>query len=60
MGSPWSPPTWMKDNQDSRGGRLLPEYYDVYSKPIHFNDDNTTIGYVYIPLININMLKNDN
>ena len=32
MGSPWSPPSWMKDNQDSRGGRLLPEYYDVYAR----------------------------
>ncbi|MFM7089732.1 MAG: glycoside hydrolase family 30 protein [Bacteroidota bacterium] len=32
MGSPWSPPSWMKDNKDSRGGSLLPEYYDVYAR----------------------------
>lgn len=31
MGSPWSPPAWMKDNQDTRGGSLLPEYHDVYA-----------------------------
>jgi glucosylceramidase len=32
MGSPWSPPTWMKDNKDSRGGSLLTKYYDVYAR----------------------------
>jgi len=32
MGSPWSPPAWMKTNQDSKGGRLKPEYYDTYAK----------------------------
>jgi glucosylceramidase len=26
MASPWSPPTWMKDNKDTRGGSLLPEF----------------------------------
>ncbi|MEH6770077.1 glycoside hydrolase family 30 protein [Maribacter arcticus] len=31
MGSPWSPPTWMKDNKDTRGGSLLPEYQAVYA-----------------------------
>ncbi|MDW5288908.1 glycoside hydrolase family 30 protein [Formosa sp. PL04] len=31
MGSPWSPPTWMKTNQNSKGGSLKPEYYDVYA-----------------------------
>ena len=31
LGSPWSPPVWMKDNQDTRGGSLLPEYYQVYA-----------------------------
>jgi glucosylceramidase len=30
MGSPWSPPAWMKDNKDTRGGSLLPEYQAVY------------------------------
>ena len=32
MGSPWSPPVWMKDNNDTRGGSLRPEYYRVYAK----------------------------
>lgn len=32
MGSPWSPPTWMKTNQNSKGGSLKPEYYDTYAK----------------------------
>lgn len=32
MGSPWSPPVWMKTNKDTRGGSLLPEYYDAYAR----------------------------
>ncbi|HEX5155564.1 MAG TPA: glycoside hydrolase family 30 beta sandwich domain-containing protein [Parafilimonas sp.] len=32
VGSPWSPPAWMKTNNDTRGGRLKPEYYSVYAK----------------------------
>lgn len=31
MGSPWSPPTWMKDNNNSVGGSLLPAYYGTYA-----------------------------
>jgi len=31
MGSPWSPPVWMKDNGSSIGGGLLPQYYNVYA-----------------------------
>lgn len=31
MGSPWSPPVWMKDNGNSKGGSLLPQYYEVYA-----------------------------
>jgi glucosylceramidase len=31
MGSPWSPPAWMKDNQDTRGGSLLPQYFPAYA-----------------------------
>lgn len=31
MGSPWSPPVWMKDNGSSIGGSLLPAYYGVYA-----------------------------
>ncbi len=32
MGSPWSPPTWMKTNNDTRGGSLKPEHYPAYAK----------------------------
>ena len=32
MGSPWSPPVWMKDNGNSIGGSLQPQYYDVYAR----------------------------
>lgn len=32
LGSPWSPPSWMKTNQASKGGSLKPEYYDAYAK----------------------------
>ncbi len=31
LGSPWSPPLWMKDNGSSVGGSLLPQYYPVYA-----------------------------
>lgn len=31
MGSPWSPPVWMKDNGSSVGGGLQPQYYNVYA-----------------------------
>lgn len=31
MGSPWTPPVWMKDNKNSVGGTLLPEYYNAYA-----------------------------
>lgn len=31
LGTPWSPPTWMKTNTNSVGGSLLPQYYNVYS-----------------------------
>ncbi|OXB24538.1 glucosylceramidase [Flavobacterium tructae] len=32
MGSPWSPPVWMKDNGSSKGGSLQPQYYQVYAE----------------------------
>ena len=32
MGSPWSPPVWMKTNGNSIGGSLKVEYYDAYAK----------------------------
>lgn len=31
MASPWSPPKWMKDNKDTRGGSLLEEFEGVYA-----------------------------
>ena len=32
LGSPWSPPPWMKTNGNSKGGSLKVEYYDVYAQ----------------------------
>jgi len=32
MGSPWTAPTWMKTNNDFKGGSLKPECYDAYAK----------------------------
>jgi glucosylceramidase len=32
LGSPWSPPVWMKTNNDTRGGRLKPGAYPAYAK----------------------------
>lgn len=32
LGSPWSPPVWMKTNGNSVGGSLLPAYYSAYAK----------------------------
>ena len=31
LGSPWSPPTWMKTSKASRGGSLMSEYFDAYA-----------------------------
>jgi glucosylceramidase len=31
LGSPWSPPVWMKTNGKSKGGSLKPEFYDAYA-----------------------------
>jgi glucosylceramidase len=31
LGSPWSPPVWMKTNGNSKGGNLKPEYYGAYA-----------------------------
>ncbi|MES2457146.1 MAG: glycoside hydrolase family 30 beta sandwich domain-containing protein [Bacteroidota bacterium] len=31
LGSPWSPPLWMKTAYDARGGQLKPEYYASYA-----------------------------
>ncbi|WP_426491758.1 glycoside hydrolase family 30 protein [Hymenobacter sp. 102] len=32
LGSPWSPPTWMKTNGNSKGGSLKPEFYPAYAQ----------------------------
>ncbi|MWB95700.1 glucosylceramidase [Flavobacterium sp. GA093] len=32
LGTPWSAPVWMKDNDSFKGGRLQTQYYDVYAK----------------------------
>jgi len=32
MASPWSPPKWMKDNKDTRGGSLLEEFEPAYAQ----------------------------
>jgi len=32
LGSPWSPPAWMKTNHNFKGGRLKPEYYGAYAQ----------------------------
>nr|WP_157472275.1 glycoside hydrolase family 30 protein [Neolewinella persica] len=31
IASPWTAPPWMKDNNDWRGGKLRPEYYDTWA-----------------------------
>nr|WP_231501400.1 glycoside hydrolase family 30 beta sandwich domain-containing protein [Hymenobacter swuensis] len=32
LGSPWSPPPWMKTNGNSKGGSLKPEFYPAYAQ----------------------------
>ncbi len=32
LGSPWTPPVWMKDNGKSVGGSLIPKYFPVYAQ----------------------------
>ena len=32
LATPWTPPSWMKDNGLSQGGHLKPEDYDVYAR----------------------------
>lgn len=32
MATPWSAPTWMKDNNNTVGGRLKTQYYSVYAQ----------------------------
>jgi glucosylceramidase len=32
LATPWSAPLWMKDNGNSIGGSLRPEYYNVYAQ----------------------------
>lgn len=32
LGSPWSPPAWMKTNDSTRGGSLKPVFYGTYAR----------------------------
>jgi glucosylceramidase len=32
IASPWTAPPWMKDNNDWRGGKLLPEYRETWAR----------------------------
>jgi glucosylceramidase len=32
LGSPWSAPVWMKDNDHFKGGKLQTKYYEVYAE----------------------------
>ncbi len=32
LGSPWSPPVWMKDNSNSKGGSLLKTFQSAYAQ----------------------------
>lgn len=32
LATPWSPPVWMKDNGNSMGGSLKPEFYGAYAQ----------------------------
>ncbi|MCI1186986.1 glucosylceramidase [Hymenobacter sp. DH14] len=32
MGSPWTAPSWMKTNNNSKGGSLQAQYYDAYAR----------------------------
>ncbi|HTN36304.1 MAG TPA: glycoside hydrolase family 30 beta sandwich domain-containing protein [Arachidicoccus sp.] len=32
LGSPWSAPSWMKDNEKSKGGSLIPDDYTTYAQ----------------------------
>jgi glucosylceramidase len=32
LASPWTPPVWMKNNDNYKGGSLKPEFYDAYAR----------------------------
>ena len=32
LGSPWTAPSWMKTNNNPKGGKLKPEFYPAYAK----------------------------
>ncbi|RTL01543.1 MAG: glucosylceramidase [Proteobacteria bacterium] len=54
MASPWSPPEWMKDNQNLlKGGKLLTKYYQLYAEYLakylkEYAVQNITINYLTI------------
>ncbi len=52
--SPWSPPAFMKDNQQmNNGGKLLPKYYDLYAKSLLKAIQMLREKGVYINVINL-------
>ncbi len=46
LASPWSPPAWMKSNNEmNNGGYLLPEYYEVWARYyVKFIDEYKKVG----------------
>ncbi|XMB72198.1 glycoside hydrolase family 30 protein [Mycoplasmatota bacterium WC30] len=46
LASPWSPPAWMKSNNEmNNGGYLLPKYYDVWARYyVRFIDEYKKVG----------------
>jgi len=54
LASPWSPPAWMKSNGEmNNGGKLLPEYYDVWARYYvrfidEFKKEGLNIDYVSV------------
>jgi glucosylceramidase len=53
MGSPWSPPVWMKTNGDTRGGSLKPEFYSAYARYfVRYVEDMKKEG-IYIDAITV-------
>jgi glucosylceramidase len=45
LASPWSAPAWMKTNNDTRGGSLKSEYFDVYARYfVRYIDEMAKLG----------------
>lgn len=53
LASPWSPPSWMKDNNSLIGGKLKKECYDSYAEYLikfleNYKKENISISYLTI------------